>query len=492
MGPPQTDLLASRSTLDDAALDHLGRLMREWAMLADFCFSDLVLYVLDRDGRYLMAKHIRPATSQTIYQEELVGQVRTPEQRPLIDEAFRTGVIRRGDIDSAWLGERVRVAAIPVRQGGRTIAVLAREFVSAFRHRPGELEQTYERVFERFSSMIVSGAFPFPPEDVGMTTTPRVGDGVIVVGPTGAIEYSSPNATSTLTRSGVEAVIRGMTLAEVGIDSTAVRVSLAAGRPGVEDIERPDDVTIALRVLPFLESAPDGERITGAVALVRDISDLRQRDRLLLSKDATISEIHHRVKNNLQTISSLLRLEGRRLTEPTARAAVEESVRRIHSIALVHETLSREPGDDVDFREVLKPLVRMVNEGLVSAERPIRFDIDGDGGVVSSEVATSLSLVVTELLQNAVEHAFPDSVEVTERRVGIELRHDDRHIGVVVADNGVGFDPDVSPAPAGSLGQSIVTALVRDELRGTIEYRVGGASTGTRVEVTVPSHKRWE
>jgi anion-transporting ArsA/GET3 family ATPase len=91
MGPPQTDLLASRSTLDDAALDHLGRLMREWAMLADFCFSDLVLYVLDRDGRYLMAKHIRPATSQTIYQEELVGQVRTPEQRPLIDEAFRTG-----------------------------------------------------------------------------------------------------------------------------------------------------------------------------------------------------------------------------------------------------------------------------------------------------------------------------------------------------------------------------------------------------------------
>lgn len=94
-------------------------------------------------------------------------------------------------------------------------------------------------------------------------------------------------------------------------------------------------------------------------------------------------------------------------------------------------------------------------------------------------MATSLSLVVTELLQNAVERV-PDSVEVTERRVGIELRHDDRHIGVVVADNGVGFDPDVSPAPAGSLGQSIVTALVRDELRGTIEYRVGGASTGTR------------
>jgi len=481
--------VGSGGDLGAAASDHLARLIGEWALLADFCFSDLVLYVRTGDGRYVMAKHIRPATSQTIYQEDIVGQVRTPEQRPLIDEAFRTATIRRGDIDSAWLGERVRVAAIPVRHDGRTVAVLAREFVSAYRHRPGVLEETYERVFERFSAMIAAGRFPFPPEDVGLATAPRVGDGVLVVGPDGAIEYSSPNATSTLTRAGVEAVIRGMTLAEVGLDSVAVRAALSGGRPEVEEIERGGEVTVALRALPFVD---DGE-ITGAVALIRDISDLRQRDRLLLSKDATISEIHHRVKNNLQTISSLLRLEGRRLTEPTARAAVEESVRRIHSIALVHETLSREPGDDVEFREVLKPLVRMVNEGLVSADHPILFQIEGDGGVVSSEVATSLSLVVTELLQNAVEHAFTGApVDGDERRVRIELTHDAEHIVVVVADNGVGFDPDAAPPAVGSLGHSIVSALVRDELRGSISYVVSPDRPGTRVEVAVPSHKRWE
>jgi len=483
------DLLVSRRALDPAALDHLDRLVGEWAMLADFCFSDLVLYVRDLDDGYLMARHIRPATSQTIYVEDLVGQVRGPEQRPLIHDAFETGTIQRGDIDSAWLGERVRVAAIPVRMSGRTIAVLAREFVSAFRHRPGVLEQTYEQVFERFSEMIADGSFPFPPEDVGLATVPRVGDGVIVVGSDGAIEYSSPNATSTLTRVGVEAVIRGMTLAEVGVETTAVRASLASGLPGVEEIERPGDVTIALRVLPFIS---DGS-VTGAVLLLRDISDLRRRDRLLLSKDATISEIHHRVKNNLQTISSLLRLQGRRLTEPTARAAVEESVRRIHSIALVHETLSREPGDDVDFREVLKPLVRMVNEGLVSAEHPILFQIDGDGGVVSSEVATSLSLVVTELLQNAVEHAFPAGHHQPDQpRVGIDLAHDHQSIQVVVSDNGVGLAPDLDPTGGTSLGQSIVMALVRDELRGRIGYSAASTGPGTVVSVEVPSHKHWE
>ncbi|MFN8051922.1 MAG: histidine kinase N-terminal domain-containing protein [Acidimicrobiales bacterium] len=488
MGVP-VDILTTRTDLDAAARDHLGRLTDEWAMLADFCFSDLVLYVRDRDDRYLMARHVRPATSQTIYETDVVGEVRTAAQRPLIHQAFRDGASGRGDIDSAWLGERVRVDAIPVRLGGRVIAVLAREFFSAIRLRPGELEQTYERVFARFAAMIAAGAFPFPQEDVGHATMPRVGDGVVVLGRRGQIEYSSPNATSTLTRSGVDRVVRGSTLAELGFDVGAVRSSLGLGRPMTEELERPGDVTLVVRVLPFVDEGS----VRGAVVLIRDISDVRRRDRLLLSKDATISEIHHRVKNNLQTISSLLRLQGRRLTEPSARAAVEESVRRIRSIALVHETLSREPGDDVEFREVLKPLVRMVNEGLVSSEHPIRFEIDGDGGVVSSEVATSLSLVVTELLQNAVEHAFPaDRTSGEEPLVRIVLAHDADSIRVEVVDNGVGVGPAFDPAAATSLGQSIVQALVQDELRGAIGYRQRADGPGTSVVLEVSSHKQWD
>ena len=90
------------------------------------------------------------------------------------------------------------------------------------------------------------------------------------------------------------------------------------------------------------------------------------------SKDATIREIHHRVKNNLQTISSLLRLQARRLTNPEAKAAVAESVRRIRTIALVHESLSREPGDDVTFIEIVRPLLRLAEESLQSPDRPVR------------------------------------------------------------------------------------------------------------------------
>src|SRR5207237_6543108 len=113
--------------------------------------------------------------------------------------------------------------------------------------------------------------------------------------------------------------------------------------------------TVMLRCLPLVE---DGT-VTGALVLLRDISELRRRDRLLISMDATIREIHHRVKNNLQTISSLLRLQGRRLDSPEAKGAIEESVRRIRSIALVHETLSRETGADGQFNDLVRPRVRM-------------------------------------------------------------------------------------------------------------------------------------
>ena len=214
-----------------------------------------------------------------------------------------------------------------------------------------------------------------------------------------------------------------------------MRTAYTQARPATEEIERGPEVTVLMRFIPLL----DHGEVTGALVLLRDISELRRRDRLLLSKDATIREIHHRVKNNLQTISSLLRLQGRRLSSPEAKAAIEESVRRIRSIALVHETLSHEAGDDVPFLEIVRPLVRMVEEGLVSPEHPIRFTRDGRRRRrCRRTVATAMAVVLTELLQNVVDHAYPDGRRATVRRSPVELANDGDALEVIVADDGVG------------------------------------------------------
>ena len=195
-----------------------------------------------------------------------------------------------------------------------------------------------------------------------------------------------------------------MRLAELGFNDGPVRAAFERAEPVIEEFEQTADVTLLTYSIPLLVR----RQVTGGVLLLRDVSELRRRDRLLLSKDATIREIHHRVKNNLQTISSLLRLQARRLTSPEAKAAVNESVRRIRTIALVHETLSREAGDDVAFIEIVRPLLRLAEESLQSPDRPVRFRVSGDGGKLPAIVATPLSVVLTELLQNAVDHGFPE------------------------------------------------------------------------------------
>ena len=189
---------------------------------------------------------------------------------------------------------------------------------------------------------------------------------------------------------------------------------------------------------------------------------------MLVSKDATIREIHHRVKNNLQTISSLLRLQGRRLTEPSAKTAIEESVRRIRSIALVHEILSRDTGDDVAFGEVLRPLVRMVEEGLVGPEQPVRFTIEGDAGhgaVADRHVAgrgahrapaERRRARLPARARPAASVPGGGAARVHQRRV--------RPVGTVT-DDGVGMPEDFDLAPRTSLGLSIVRNLVDHRAR---------------------------
>jgi two-component sensor histidine kinase len=300
------------------------------------------------------------------------------------------------------------------------------------------------------------------------------------------VEYTSPNAVSTLHRLGVHANAEGLRFSDLGLEETVVRTTFTTGTPVTEELSRGVDVTVLMRGIPLLDQGA----VTGAVVLLRDITELRRRDLLLLSKDATIREIHHRVKNNLQTISSLLRLQGRRLAAGEAKTAIEESVRRIRSIALVHEILSREAGDDVPFVDIVKPVVGMVADSMISPEHPIRFEVEGDGGILPASVATPLAVVLNELLQNAVDHAYPAELDLTETpgRVRVAIERDGRLLRLRVSDDGVGLPPRFELDRTTGLGLSIVRTLVAGDLSGDISITPGRGDAGrpgTQVALSV-------
>lgn len=452
-------------TRDDTA--HLQQLVSEWGMLADFCFSDLLLYVPTTDERWIVVGQVRPATGQTLYHSDWVGATANATERPLLVQALEQGEIIDGEIDVEGLADPARMLAIPVRCGGRPIAVLTQEWSNRTGRASGELERTYGSIFQRFAGMMAEGSFPFEGKVADSSAAPRVGDGVMVLDDAARVRFASPNAVSALHRVGIRSNAVGQTLAELGFNDGPVRQAYERREPVIEEFDQTADVTLLTRCLPILA----GGEVTGGVLLLRDVTELRRRDRLLLSKDATIREIHHRVKNNLQTISSLLRLQGRRLSSPEAKAAVAESVRRIRTIALVHETLSREPGEDVAFIEIVRPLMRLAEEGLQSPDRPVRFVVHGDGGRLAATVATPLSVVLTELLQNAVDHGFPEGS--AGGTVVVQLANDEETLKIRVINDGRGLDPGFDIDAATGLGLSIVRTLVTTELGGTISMRAG-------------------
>ena len=483
------ELCRSQTDLTEAEVAHLQDLTGSWGLLADLSFADLLLYAPETEETevpLVLLGHVRPTTGTTLYRADLVGQVFRRSRRPLIAECLEEGRIVEGSVH-VGVDRDISLKAVPVRRGDTTVAVLARE-----RSRPGdrpmgEQERTYLSVFDRFANMLERGEFPFRDEERFQHRTPRVGDGLLLVDREGRIEFASPNAVSVMHRRGMHLAVVGARLDDSGLGAEMLRSAFAKRTSVIEEVVRGSEATIVSHCLPLLDEG----RATGAIVLVRDVTDLRRRDRLLVSKDATIREVHHRVKNNLQTISSLLRLQARRLTSKEARAAVEESVRRIGAISVVHDALAQSADHDVSFTEIVKPLVRAVEESVSMPERPLHFGVTGDAGILPAQVTTTLAVVVTELIQNAVDHAFIGSSAPeggSPGRVEILLDRRPDLLAVDVVDDGVGLPEDFDPSDATGLGLTIVRTFVEVELGGTIHLRPGDES-GTVAEVRIPASR---
>ncbi|MBO0693276.1 MAG: sensor histidine kinase [Acidimicrobiaceae bacterium] len=483
-----TELLSEHTGLDGPVAAHLQRLLATWGVLSDMCFADLLLFVPEHgDAQHMVVVgQVRPTTNQTLYLEDLVGRRMTARERPLVTRSWRLGSVVEDEVVIPSRNERARQVCIPVRWGEDVVAILARESALVVGRRPGELERVYLEVFDRLARMISRGEYPFPLDEEETSETPRVGDGVMVLDASARVAYASPNAVTALHRLGTYSGVEGARLEELGLEQIAVSHAFSNRLPATVEVSGGSDSTVVIRCIPLT----DHEVVTGAVVLLRDVSDLRRRDRLLLSKDAALREVHHRVKNNLQTISSLLRLQSRRLPPGEGRDALRESERRVRSIALVHEILSRDTTDEVRFNDILPSLVRMA-EDLGGPHRPIRITHTGEAGELPAAVATPMAVVVNELLQNAAEHAFPsgdagDADNVTEERpveVHLALQRSGDTLILRVSDNGVGLPPGFSVDHTSSLGLSIVRSLVRTQLGGTISMRNEG---GTIVELRVP------
>ncbi|KKC02995.1 ATPase [Mycobacterium nebraskense] len=489
------DLLAEHTVLPGNAVDHLHAVVGEWQLLADLSFADYLMWVRRDDGMLVCVAQCRPNTAPTVLLTDSVGSVVGADRLALVAETFDSGTAQRdydaGQEDSLLPGPHVE--ASPVRYGGQVVAVLTRHQTAVAADRAsGQLEMAYRDCAGDLVHMLADGTFPDVGDVVMSRSTPRAGDGFIRLDVNGVVAYASPNAVSAYHRMGLTTELEGRNLVKVTrplisdpfeAQELAEHVlDLLAGGKSMRMEVDAGGATVLLRTLPLVVDGASA----GAAVLIRDVTEVKRRDRALISKDATIREIHHRVKNNLQTVAALLRLQARRTVNAEGREALIESVRRVSSIALVHDALSMSVDEQVNLDEVIDRILPIMND-VASVDRPIRINRVGDLGVLDSDRATALIMVITELVQNAIEHAFDPAVE--EGSVTIRAERSARWLDVVVHDDGRGLPEGFSLETSDSLGLQIVRTLVSAELDGTLGMREAPAR-GTDVVLRVPIGRR--
>lgn len=483
-----SDLVYAQGRSSEADVEWLHRLAGDGQLLADLAFADIVIWVPTADDSFIAVAHTRPSGAATLFYRDIVSDRVRPQWRTQVRDAFQTKRI----IDSAspdWFEETpTRVRAVPIVRAARAgeepqaVGVLTRHTNLGETRTPSRQQITFNDCADELFGMISSGDFP----DLSAPTSPRRGaprasDGLIRLDVDGITTFASPNALSAFNRLGFDDELEGESLVQVVTSilpakrqfDESLPVVVTGRAPWRADIES-RGVTVSLRTIPLRDH---GTRI-GAIVLSRDVTEIRHQEQELITKDATIREIHHRVKNNLQTVASLLRIQARRSHSDEAREALTQAMRRVSAIAVVHDTLSEGLAQNVDFDEVFARVLKLVAEVAAAPNTRARTRTTGRFGTLPSEYATPLALALTELVTNAVEHGLAGQ----EGDVEIAAERGDESLAVKVRDTGSGL-------PEGQvgrgLGTQIVRTLIQGELGGTIDWHTIMGS-GTEVTIDIP------
>lgn len=464
------------------SVNWLDLLTSDWQLIADLSFADLVLWVPAESG-FVAAGHARPSSAATLFYRDITGEPPRNDWLPLIDQAFAEGEIAQLAGSAEYEGSPTRLAAIPViRREGTPIAVITRHNNLSDAKMPNKLQLNYLACSDELLRMIATGDFPNMDSGTGPKRgAPRANDGLIRLDSKGRVTFASPNALSAFHAVGVEGELEGEVLAEIATRNNESLTTVDEGLPMVlsgKDYWRADlttkDHTLSIRSIP-LKTA--GVR-TGGIVLCRDVTQLRDRERELLTKDVTIREIHHRVKNNLQTVSSLLRIQARLSDSEEVKSSLNQAMRRVNAISLVHDALSEGIEQAVSFDEIFARIMKLVSELFAGYQASVKTSIEGEFGTLPGERATALALALTEIVTNAVEHGLKNR----SGNVDVVVTRDKGRMEIQVTDDGTGL-PE---GKVGSgLGTQIIRSLVEGELKGNISW-TAPIRGGTRVTVSIP------
>jgi two-component sensor histidine kinase len=481
--------------------EKLAEIALNMPFVSDVSRSDLLLYVRCSDTTAMVVAHARPHSIMPVYSEPLVGRQVSAEDEEAVFSALRLGFRARGSRRLIVGGAPViqQVWAVPGGEG-KVIAALDVEANMVADVRQRSRSRVFQRAVIALQRMLLNGELG----GADRLSPFREHDGILVVDGQQVIQYASGIATELYRRLGYQDSLVGRHLGSLETGDQAmfgwVTDDLWCHEQEFEEQPylRGDRQLIWIRKAVPLTTYMGGRRWwrprqwfslrqVGVLMTIHDATDERQSERERKIQAAMVQEIHHRVKNNLQTVAALLRMQMRRCKDEEARIALKDSVGRILSIAVVHEYLSRAERQTINIRDVAQRIIQETEQGVLSPDKQIDITLEASNNLyLPARQATACALVLNELVQNALEHGYVDR---SDGEIEISLVDNGDEIGIAVADDGEGLPADFDLEQTGSLGLQIIKTLAHDDLQGEFTIREEG-SGGVRATIRFP--KQWE
>lgn len=478
-------------TPDDVA--YLKRIARGAPLTADISRADVLVCCLMAPDRALVALHVMPVSTPSLYPEEQTGRTFSQMEQPLIFRALTSGSGGRRQREIIRHGAPVFQDVFPIHHedadgphrggdddSGRVIAAMVVETSMIAHERQKRRNRDFRRAVVWLQEMSVRGVL----EDADQLSRFGQYDGVYLVNHHRTIRYMSGIASNLFRTTGVviDAVGEQLSILEAE-DARLVERAFANGRCAEARAESPDGRVWVRKAVPIraptanwlhrwlarpwygAPRAPQSGAVHAVLVMVHNATEAVQKQRELNVKSAIIQEVHHRVKNNLQNIAAILRMQARRATNEEIRRPLLDAVNRVLSMAVIHEFMSHDEHRAINLRDVCQRIASQVMDIASQPDREVHIQVQGPNLRLPASQATPAALMVNELVLNAVEHGVGSR---SCGRVDIILNDLGDAIEVTVADDGLGLPPDFDPLLHGSLGLQIVHTLATDDLKGTI------------------------
>lgn len=433
-------------------------------LTADLTQANLFIDCPAKDGKHaIVVAEAKPAHAPSLYSKSVVGKYAYASFEPAVAFTHKTGKPMQRMRAITQEAKYVKQSVVPIQnEQGETIGSLIMEEDVSEQVQHENKVKTLSETNEQLSQTLIGLT------DQDSIISNMIQESLLLLDPKGRILYYNSCA--------------GCLIKELAGKTEMLGTSIHDHLPFIKNVYEEtesilqQEVTVGKKVLEVKQIILVTQRqITGILVVIRDLTELREKERQLMVKSAVIQEIHHRVKNNLQTVSSLLRLQMKRGGGPEG---IQQSLNRISSIAAVHEELLESSKiDEVEIKQLIERIGQMSIQSRMCADAEVSIAFHGGEMYLKSDVAVSLALTINELIQNGLKHAFQQR---TQGNIHIHFSEVQGHFEVVVEDDGVGY----SASSPSSLGLDIVNTIVCHDLAGT--FNIQKTRSGTKAIITFP------